>query len=129
MSSNNPGYQPPYIASIASGAGGAGGGNHTLTLGAGGTGVHTGTIAISPGNTWDNMIASRSKSGEMHLNGPEADIVINGRSLNQTLDAISARLSILQPKPELLAKYESLQQAYDHYKTLEALLHDETKDE
>jgi hypothetical protein len=49
---------------------------------------------------------------------------MNGVSLKDTLNAISDRLAVLQPKPELLAKYEALQQAYDHYKTLEALLHE-----
>ena len=108
-------------------------GNVTLTLASRGactTSVAStaGTIAITgaaTGSLWDSSIAKTTAKGQMHLNGEDADLVINGKSLNKTLDAINSRLAILQPKPELLAKYEALQQAYDHYKTLEALLHED----
>ena len=50
-----------------------------------------------------------------------ADITINGKSLSEFMDTVGARLGILQPKPELLEKFEALKQAYEHYKTLEAL--------
>lgn len=50
---------------------------------------------------------------------------MNGVSLKDLLNGITDRLSILQPKPELLEKYDNLRQAYEHYKTLEALLHQE----
>lgn len=50
-----------------------------------------------------------------------ADIKIDGKSLSEFMDRVEARLGILQPKPELLEKFEALKQAYEHYKTLEAL--------
>ena len=50
-----------------------------------------------------------------------ADITINGKSLSSFMDKVEERLGILQPKPELLEKFEALKQAYEHYKTLEAL--------
>lgn len=56
-----------------------------------------------------------------------SDITIKGQSLSSWMQKVDERLLILQPKPELLEKYESLREAYEHYKTLEALLHEDTK--
>jgi hypothetical protein len=50
-----------------------------------------------------------------------ADIKIGERSLSEFMDRVESRLAILQPKPELLEKFEALQKAYDQYKLLEAL--------
>lgn len=55
----------------------------------------------------------------------EGRVRINGQDLVETLQTIQRRLSILVPDPKLLDKYEALQQAYEHYKTLEALCIDE----
>jgi len=41
------------------------------------------------------------------------------------LEGIEQRLSILVPDPKKLQQYEALQQAYEHYKTLEALCNQE----
>lgn len=54
-------------------------------------------------------------------------VTINGQDIADTLQAIQRRLSILVPDPKLLDKYEALQQAYEHYKTLEALCIDENQ--
>jgi len=85
----------------------------------------TGTIAIQngTGTTWANTnVAKTTAQGKLQLEGKDADIVMNGVSLKEILDGITDRLSILQPKPELLAKYDNLREAYEHYKTLEKLL-------
>jgi hypothetical protein len=76
-------------------------------------------------NNWASTSAKTSMSGQLTLEGDNADLVMNGVSLKGILDSITDRLSILQPKPELLAKYDNLREAYEHYKTLEALLHQE----
>jgi len=57
----------------------------------------------------------------------DADITIGGRSMKKMLEGIEQRLSILVPDPKKLEQYESLKQAYEHYKTLEALCNDDTK--
>jgi hypothetical protein len=41
------------------------------------------------------------------------------------MEAVEQRLCILEPKPELLKKYKALEQAYEHYKTLEAILYEQ----
>jgi hypothetical protein len=51
----------------------------------------------------------------------ETDIKIGSRSLKTFMEKVEQRLAILQPDPELLDKFEALKQAYEHYKTLEAL--------
>lgn len=84
------------------------------------------TVANGSGATWSNH-ARTTTQGQLHLEGLDADLVINGVKLSDVLNDITDRLSILQPKPELLAKYENLREAYEHYKTLEALLHDADK--
>jgi hypothetical protein len=48
-------------------------------------------------------------------------VIINNIELEKVLNQILERLSILVPDPALLEKYQSLQAAYEHYKTLEAL--------
>lgn len=51
----------------------------------------------------------------------EGKVTINGQDLAHTLNKIQERLAILVPDPKRLAKYQALQEAYEHYKTLEAL--------
>lgn len=93
----------------------------TVTNGAGTT-YATGTA------TWSNQ-AKMTAKGELHLEGDNADLVINGVRLSETLKAINERLSILQPNLELHSKYDNLRQAYEHYQTLEALLYEQEKAE
>jgi hypothetical protein len=109
-----------------------------LTVGGGGAGSgQVSTIANGAGSTyatanatWANSnTAKMTAKGELHLEGENADIVVNGVRLSETLRAINERLSILEIKPELHSKYDNLRQAYEHYKTLEALLYEQEKAE
>jgi hypothetical protein len=82
-------------------------------------------------NTWYttttgfNGTSGTPSTVNMTHNGIEvkngADIKIGHRSLSDFMDRVESRLGILQPDPELLEKFEALKQAYEHYKTLEAL--------
>lgn len=118
-----PGYHStPNTSNITLGSGGAG----TVTVSGAG---NSGSVLMSggTGTTWASTSASISAkttmSGQLTLEGANPDITIGGKSMVTWMQKIEQRLSILEPKPELLAKYEALQQAFDHYKTLEALLH------
>lgn len=51
----------------------------------------------------------------------EGDVVVKGRNLMESLDAIEKRLAILVPDPAKLEHFEALKKAYDHYKMLEAM--------
>lgn len=59
--------------------------------------------------------------GVVNISGPDADLIIDGCSIKDTLTKINQRLLILQPKAEDLEKYQALKNAYEHYKMLEAL--------
>jgi hypothetical protein len=85
-----------------------------ITVGGGGAGT---------GYTWPGSQAK--SSGTIKLEGADADIIVQGKSMKAWMDAVEQRLCILEPKPELLEKYQSLKQAYDHYKTLEAILYEQ----
>ena len=97
----------------------------------GGTGTHSGqvlTISNGTGATtvpsWANSnTATMTAKGKLKVEGEEADIYINGKSMSDWMSVVERRLAILQPKPELLEKYEALQNLYDQYKTLEALIY------
>jgi hypothetical protein len=69
------------------------------------------------GPSWSNAIASST----LQIEGKDADIKINGRSLCDFMDKIEQRMSILVPDPAKLEHFEALKRAYEHYKTLEAL--------
>ena len=106
---------------------GANYGNLTVGGSAGGAGQVL-TVANGTGTTWANN-TKMTVHGELNIEGENADIVVNGVRLSETLKAINERLSILQIKPELHSKYDNLRQAYEHYKTLEALLYEQEKAE
>ena len=111
-------YFPTSNVTIGGSLTAGGAGASTLSVSGAGTGVSWASTTAS--NT-----AKITAKGQLNLEGDDADIVINGVKLTDILNGITDRLAILQPKPELLAKYANLREAYEHYKTLEALLHDE----
>ena len=88
-------------------------------------------VSNGTGATWAPTTASNNAKmtakGELHLEGDKADIIVNGKSLNDWMQAVEKRLAILQPRPELQDKYSALEEAWNHYKTLEALLYDDQK--
>lgn len=57
-------------------------------------------------------------SGDADIQG---NLTVQGTNVTEILAKIQDRLSILVPDPKLLAKYEALREAYEHYRTLEAL--------
>jgi hypothetical protein len=123
MSTVYPGYRStPNTSNITLGGSGGAGASTVSITGAGGSGASV----LASGSTGTNWVASAKTTaqGQLHLEGDNADLVMNGVSLKGILAGITDRLSILQPKPELLTKYDNLREAYEHYKTLEALLHE-----
>ena len=109
--------------SLATAAGVTGSSGSSYTLGAGATGVMATT-------TWTNSVlptsAKITANGKMELHGDDADLIINGQSLKDTMQTIQDRLAILVPDPKKLEQFEALKQAYEHYKTLEALCCEQT---
>jgi hypothetical protein len=58
----------------------------------------------------------------VQLSGFDADVVINGVSLNETLKAIQDQLGILRPNIELEAEWDELQELGQLYRQKEAEL-------
>jgi len=83
----------------------------------------TGGGGAGTGYSWQGSQAN--SSGTIKLEGPDSDIFVQGKSMKAWMDAVEQRLCILEPKPELLAKYDALRQSYEHYKTLEAILYEQ----
>jgi len=94
----------------------------TITLsGSGGTGAYNWNSngAYTIGNTWTNQTSSAIKiQGNAEIDG---SLTIGGVNIMNILNTINDRLAILVPDPTKLEKYSALKEAYDHYKTLEAL--------
>lgn len=79
-------------------------------------------------NSWsaqDYFINTDSnKSGKLVLQGTNADIEINGQSLNQTLQTIQQRLDILVTDPRLETEWQELRELGDQYRALEQQIRD-----
>lgn len=88
------------------------------------SGYYTIGPAASSTAVWSNVM-----DNTLSVNGSiTADhMTLGGIDVGKTLQQIQDRLAILVPNPVLLEKYEALKQAYDHYKTLEALVLNEAK--
>jgi len=81
----------------------------------------TGTGIASP---W---MSTNANSAEINLDGKDADIVINGHSLTDTLRALEERLNILVPNTELESEWAELKKLGDKYRKLEADLKEKSR--
>jgi hypothetical protein len=91
-----------------------------------GAGIYqvTGSTGYTLNTSATNGTWASTNSSAIQVKGDaifEGKVTIDGQDLAETLESIKSRLAILVPNPKLLDKYEALKQAYDHYKTLEAL--------
>jgi hypothetical protein len=95
------------------------GGPYMVTSSAGITVPWTGTSSSSNTITV-NSSWNQPASTKIRLDGPEADIELNGESLTGMLKAIEQRLNILRPNEELEQEWEELKALGDAYRTLES---------
>jgi hypothetical protein len=72
--------------------------------------------------TWSSTTAMLAPSGQIELKGDQADLVINGVSLNETLKGIQDRLNMLRPNAALEAEWDQLRDLGEQYRQLEAQL-------
>ena len=80
------------------------------------------TTGIADNATWSTTAAVMTPSGQIELKGDQADVVINGVSLTDTLKGIQDRLCMLQPNAALEAEWDQLQELGKQYRKLEAEL-------
>ena len=77
------------------------------------------------GLTWANL--TEPASGRITLQGPDADIEVNGESLMTMLHRIEERLNILTPNQELEAEWDQLRELGEQYRELEKKLSEQVK--
>lgn len=65
--------------------------------------------------------------GNIDLRGDNADIIINGVSLKETLQGIQERLNMLAPNPEMEAEWHELRELGERYRELEARCREKSK--
>lgn len=89
--------------------------------------TNIGAQGIAPNTVWTTQQAipmTVNKSGKIELQGDDADIEINGKSLMSALAALEQRLNILTPNPELEGEWEDLKALGDQYRELEQRIKD-----
>jgi hypothetical protein len=100
----------------------------TITLSSVSGATYTGpyTINTSNGTGITNPWATNAtlKSPRIQLDGPDADIEVNGESLMATLSIIKERLNYLQVNPELEVEWLELKQLGEQYRKLEQHIKD-----
>ena len=96
--------------------------------GSGGIGVSYPNVAWnSTGTTTFNNNSVIRPGGQLELSGEDADILINGESLRDTLQSIQDRLNILRPNPELEQQWDQLRELGEAYRRLEAELEEKQR--
>ena len=79
------------------------------------------TTAVA-GPTWSSTTAVLTPSGQIELKGDQADLIINGVSLTETLKGIQDHLNMLRPNTALEAEWDQLRELGQQYRQLEAEL-------
>jgi hypothetical protein len=97
---------PKYANTTISSNGLTSGSGYTFTTGTGG------------GSPWATN--TTLKGGQLELEGKDADVIIDGKSLLKTLQALEERLNILVPNQELEKEWNELRDLGEKYRKLEA---------
>ena len=85
--------------------------------------ISNGNITTAIANpTWSSTTAMLTPSGLIEIKGDQADLVINGVSLTETLKGIQDRLNMLRPNTALEAEWDQLRELGQQYRQLEAEL-------
>jgi len=112
------------LGNIGNGASGSGG---VYSIGTNGsTGWSTLNAYTTPTVTLNDSLQVKDK-GLLEIRGDNADILINGVSLNETLANINARLGMMRPNPKIEAEWDELRELGDRYRALEADIKDKMK--
>ena len=64
---------------------------------------------------------------KLTLNGEDADVILNGKSVKETLDRIEERLALISPNLALEQEWEELRSLGDQYRSLEATIKEKMK--
>ena len=80
--------------------------------------------SITLDTSWleEGYVFDESQSGKITLEGKNADVIMDGVSLKDTLKGINDRLAILQVNPALEAEFDELHALGEQYRALERKL-------
>jgi hypothetical protein len=93
----------------------------TITIGSSGANISNNMWTTNTTTGWNGTSAADlNQSGKLSLQGTNADIDINGKSLMKTLEALEERLNMLVPNPELEKEWDDLRRLGNRYRKLEA---------
>jgi len=90
-----------------------------------GTSTGTGTFTLGQqgpyvwNTTGGNLGTNISQGGRISLQGTDADLDINGKSLKQWMERVEERLNILTPNPTLEKEWDDLRELGERYRELE----------
>jgi len=98
-----------------------------LTTMLGGTGYTYTTNTTIPWISTGNGTLSVEQSGSIEIQGEDADIKINGKSMVSWMEKVEQRLNILTPNPELEKDWDDLQELGERYRALEKQCQEKAK--
>lgn len=90
--------------------------------------LHTGT-SINPiiSNSGTDYNMKVGQSGQIDIQGKDADIRINGKSMTKWMEQVEQRLNILSPNPELEKEWDELRRLGERYRKLEKKCQDKAR--
>jgi hypothetical protein len=103
-----------------------------VTIGNGGTGINvspTVWTTATAGQTWTTTTNNTGAytfanqniqpNNTVHIQGEDADLLINNKSLKTWMERVEERLNILTPNPELEKEWDQLRRLGERYRKLE----------
>jgi hypothetical protein len=85
----------------------------------------TGTsVGIGPSPDYNMKVA---QTGQIDIRGTDADIRINGKSMNRWMEQVEQRLNILTVNPELEKEWDDLRRLGERYRKLEKKCQEKAK--
>ena len=100
----------------------------TITIGNSGANISNNMWTTNTTTGWNGTSAADlNQSGKLSLQGTNADIDINGKSLMKTLEALEDRLNMMVPNPELEKEWDDLKKLGNRYRKLEAKCKEKAK--
>ena len=84
-----------------------------------GTGIGGSPWIVGNGGTGATPAVQIQQGGTIDIQGDDADIRINGKSMKAWMEAVEERLNILTPNPELEKEWDDLRRLGERYRALE----------
>ena len=86
----------------------------------------TGT-SVNIGSSATDYNMKVGQSGRIDIQGKDADIRINGKSMTEWMEQVEQRLNILSPNPELEKEWDDLRRLGERYRKLEKKCQEKAK--